>query len=251
MSRSLAIGLCLLASLVAFESHAETVREHRIAEDDIRASLADRYWGDARLGPGLAHFAAVDEAHTLPVGEVLSVPFLVDHEVRRSETLVRVSRAYYGTPRHAAALASLNGIGEPDRLRVGRRIRVPVFEPRSAAPLADAPVLQPAAPRRAAPKARGPHARELRQAVNTLLDGGFDAALTRLEELRAGVLAQDTRDERLLLLRALVFAYVAFERQADACNAYRAFRELDPDTDWDPELVSPRILDAVADCNPF
>ena len=45
-----------------------------------------------------------------------------------------------------------------------------------------------------------------------------------------------------------VYSHVAFERASAACGAYRALRSVEPELELDPDLVSPKILDAVSTC---
>jgi hypothetical protein len=97
-----------------------------------------------------------------------------------------------------------------------------------------------------APPRREPD--ELRRAVNAYLDGRFEESLEMLEALRTPLLAQGSDAEREQLFTHLVFTYVAFERNADACNAYRALRSVSPAARFDTDLTSPKVLSAISTC---
>ncbi len=223
---------------------AEAPSEHSILESDTWEKLAERYWGEPTLARELAHFAAIDAAETLPVGEVLHLPELIEHRVRPGETLRAISRNQFGPPRHAAALARLNRMDSADTLRSGQHLQIPSFSSSviSRPPPDPKPVLaQPIA-------VPNPLRSGLRDAVNAFLDGRFDDAVDQLEALRAEILAHGTQEEQRLLLRNLVLVYAAYDRADDACSAYRGYRHVEPDEVWDPDRVSPKVLKLVEDC---
>ena len=211
--------------------------EHEVVRGETWSSLAQGHWGDAELGRHLATFLGMDAGSDPPTGVVLSMPELLPWRIGSGDTLISVSRTFYGSANRAPALAQLNQIEDPRRLHVGAVLRVPITK------LARRPA--PTASVSAAPRSGGA---ELRRAVNAYLDGRFQESLELLEALRTPLLAHGDDADRERLFVHLIFAYVAFERDAAACSAYRALRSVKPELELDPDLVSPKVLDAISAC---
>jgi LysM repeat protein len=249
------------------ELRLPSASRHEVASGESWNDLAARYWGDAAAGQSLARWCGADAATAPAEGQVLTVPALVRHRIEPGETLVALSRRYYRNPEKAPDLARLNRVANPKRLHAGAVVRLPFFgsvRPEyavQAAPKArvatTAAKKQPAAPparRERKDVAAGPARRngelgaELGGAVNAYLDGNFEDALARLEAQRTSVLASGSKEQRGLLLRYLVFSYVAFDRNDAACDAYSALQRSGADAELDPELVSPKIRGALGQC---
>lgn len=249
------------------ELRLPSASKHEVARGESWNDLAARYWSEASSGQALARWCGSDGA-TAPVkGQVLTVPALVRHRIQPGETLVALSRRYYRDPEKASDLARLNRIADPRRLHAGAVVRLPFFasvRPEQAANAAAraAPSTAPPPPPKAAAAptnrkdvAAGPARREdalsadLSSAVNAYLDGSFEQALARLEEQRPRVLASGSREQQGLLLRYLIFSYVAFDRNDSACDAFAALRKRGADDALDPELVSPKIRSVLDQCS--
>ncbi len=213
--------------------------EYEAGPAETWSSLARDHWGDAELGRDLAVFLGLDAGRSPPTGVALPVPELLPWRIGSGDTLISVSRTFYGNADRAQALARLNRILDPRRLQVGAVLRVPFTK------LARPHPHVPTAGVSAAPRAGGD---ELRRAVNAYLDGRFEESLELLEALRTPLLAHGDDADREQLFKHLIYAYVAFERKAAACGAYRALRSVKPELELDPDLVSPKILDAVSTC---
>lgn len=236
-ARALAVANRLAAGepTAGVELRVPSATAIRVREGETWRSLARDHWGAAELGPELARFLERDPATPVSAGESLQIPVLIPWKVESGDTLVSMSRSVYGSAGGADALARLNRVRDPRRLRVGSVLRVPF--PKLARGVA-APVSAPPPER----------VESLRRAVNAYLDGRYDEALGMLEELRTPVLADGDAAEREQLFRHLLFTYVAFERNQDACAAHRVLRGSGSEPALDPDLVSPKILDAVAAC---
>lgn len=264
-----------------------TARVHPVREGDTWSSIAGTYWGDPALGRALALQLGVDPGSLPEVGASLQIPGLVEWRIRKGESLAVVSRHLYGTPDRTRQIAALSEISEPSRVRVGDRVRAPFLvharvseaestgetesppdsdrgpdDPAPSPPPISAPAEAtgpgtdgPTAPRPVAEPVSAPPSslteedrRTLRSGVNAYLEGSYEEALERLEAIRRSVLAQGDDGERALLLRHLVFLYVAFDRLDDACGPYVALRRIDPEGSLDPDEVSPKVRLAVAGC---
>ncbi len=223
------------------------VEEHTVTAGDSWSVLALRYWGDASLHRQLALYAAGRSDAPLKVGQKLRIGPLISYRLASGDTLASVSRRFYGHPDRATALARFNRVKHPRKLQVGARVKVPIAELGSA-PAASPPPDPVVLVEVAAAPAPDRFEAALRRARNTQLDGRYHDALEQLEALRATVLAQGSRSERVLLLEQLTFIYTAFDRDEDVCNGYRALLQLEPQLEWDGDQVSPKILRLVARC---
>lgn len=228
---------------------------HEVGPGETWSSLARDHWDDAKLGRHLAVFLDLDGSVPPRAGAVLPIPALLTWKVQRGKTLSSLSRTFYGSANRASAIARLNGIRDPRRMQAGAKLRIPFPEiaqqpspPAEVSAQTDAsmPTEVSAQADVSAPPRR--ESDKLRRAVNAYLDGSFEESLQLLEALRTPVLAQGSDAEREQLFTHLVFAYVAFARNADACSAYRALRGVNPAVRFDADLTSPKVLSAISTC---
>jgi LysM repeat protein len=252
------------------------VAAYRILPGDSLARVSRRFYATPELAPLLARMNGLANAGHIIVGRTIRVP--IPHVVEL-ERAVAAEDPVEPEPRASLAeTAPTPPAGEPDpTLPPALASAAPVspVEPAPSRPASE-PARTPAPAQRAETAARpAPRAKPalegepvavapvssppperaalefadaLRSAGNAYLDGRYDAALAALERLRADVLARGTPAEQSTLLRQLAFVYVAYDRSADACSAWRALRRVDGDTALDPNLISPKIRDAVAGC---
>lgn len=213
---------------------------HPLRRGETLAGLAERYYGDARRGKLLEEFNRIEDPRRLPVGGTLHVPLVslrLREEAHRERTGSSPQIARAAGPRPAAP--PRKGKPEPSVAPgsdpVDRKPDGGPARPEAATP--DPPAAEPPAPREA-------FAAEFGVAIAAFEAGDYEAARDLLESLRANVEAGAGDAERRRLLRLLAFVYVAFERAADACEAFGAAGggELDPD------LVSPKIRSTLAAC---
>jgi LysM repeat protein len=232
------------------ELRLPSASRHTVARGESWSDLAARYWGDAALGRALARWCGADGASAPAASEIVTVPALVSHRLAPGETLVALARRFYRDPARAAELGRLNQVKDPRQLHSGRKLRIPLL----AMVVLDAPAEteRPASETAdvASPPAAKPESSpELVAAVNAYLDGDFEDALARLERERSRILASGSDQERGQLLRYLIFSYVAFDRDDAACDALAALQKIEARPDMsDPELVSPKIQDALGRC---
>jgi hypothetical protein len=228
---------------------SETVR---VARGDSWSSLAKRHWGDGRRGSDLALVARGDAAAKLRAGSSVQLPVFVEERLGKGETLAALSRRHYGTSSRAELLTRVNGIKNARRLRVGAKIRVPVLLVEASPQAVQAPEPPvPPQPDVAAPSPEpgsGDFEALLYEAVGAYLDGSYDRALEELETLRPGVLESGQPGEQELLLTNLVYLYVAFDRPDQACETFGELRSLDPQVQFDEDLVSPKIRRLIERC---
>jgi LysM repeat protein len=240
------------------ELRLPSASRHTVARRESWNDLAARYWSDASLGPALARWCGFDPAAPPAVGSVIEIPALFTYRLKPGETLVGLARRFQRDPSRGVLLAELNRVPDPKYVHAGRELRIPVMASvreagETASKSASEPPASASKPSRdvasGPPRSDPALTPDLMSAVNAYLDGDFEAALSQLEQQRPKLLAKGSDSERKLLLRYLIFSYVAFERNDAACDAYAALRGIERKPDLDPELVSPKIRDALARCD--
>jgi hypothetical protein len=243
------------------ELRLPSASRHEVSRGESWNDLAARYWDEAALGPALARWCGVESGAAPAPGQTLTIPALVRHRLAPGETLVSLARRFYRDPAKASELARLNRVRDPRRLHAGKLLRIPLLASISPQPDASDAAMTLAsedAPRVAAASSEADVASgsaerteisaELSGAINAYLDGSFEDALSRLEAQRAGVLASGSDHERSLLLRYLVFSYVAFDRADAACDSFAALRDIAGGSELDPDLVSPKVRETLSHC---
>lgn len=242
------------------------VAPYRIVAGDSLARVSRRFYASPELAPLLARMNGLANAGHIMTGRTIRVP--IPHVIALEgaadsaaaepagpapvpETAPTESSPPPAEPAEAQAEErSADTPKPPASARKPKPERAPAVDIATAARRepdrpAIAPVSSPPPARPTAPE----FADALRGAGNAYLDGRYDAALATLERLREDVLARGTPAERSALLRQLAFVYVAFDRNADACAAWRALGRVDGETSLDPAEISPKIRSAVAGCS--
>ncbi len=94
--------------------------------------------------PSGARSARTSDSPVSPDGEPIAVvpPEFVEYTVRAGDTLAAISERVYGTRSHASVVGRANPFMDPNRLKVGRVIRVP----RDPKNVQGRPLLRPGAP---------------------------------------------------------------------------------------------------------
>ena len=253
--------------------------EHVVQPGDSWASLADGEWKAPSRYRELALLSGRADVVLQP-GERVLIPALIPHRLRERETFAALSRRVYRTPRYADSLARLNGVEDPRLVQVGQVVKLPLVRrvsDASEAPEPHGPSVPPELlPKLAAaevepdpeptpsptpavvrepepaPDVAAPPPTEYLEAIEigvAAYDAGdFRFALDQLEALRSEVLELGTLYERELLLRHLTFLYTAYDRGEDACHAYTELERVAPESNWDPELISPKIIRTTKGC---
>ena len=232
---------------------------HTVRRGDSWSGLSKRYFGDAMLYPVLAGLNGTVSERALRIGERLQIPAVLDHELKRGETLAILAERFYGDPRKGRLLAQFNGVDDPRRLPIGAPLRIPVLslplapaeeEPppvrakRQASPEPSETEPQPPEPVVETASRPSSFATELNAAASAIRSGEFGAARRQLQSLLEPITRVGTpaaRDEHRLLLASV---WVAYDRPEEACRAYGegGVGELDPN------LVSPKIRTVLAGC---
>lgn len=221
--------------------------EHVIAEGEDWAALVTRYWGDRELVDVMP--ALVEPPHAaLEPGTTLRIPALIQHRVQRGESLAVLSRRSYGNPGRTAAIAALNGIDDPNRLRAGQQVHLPVFG-------VPAPGLPAARARTASPPSQAPAAaasldlgQALAGAIEAYHRGEFSEARSALRTLRLPLLESGSAAQRRTLLEHLLLVHAAFDDADLACQSLGDLRGYLEDPALDPEFFSPKVLELSASC---
>lgn len=266
---------------------------HRIRSGDSWSGIAKRYLEKPSAYREIARLNGIAPEKPLRIGDDIVIPVVLDHSLKRGETLAALSKRFYGDVNSSRMLQTFNQIDDPRDLAVGQTIQIPLVSFRSrvstaetkAPSVAEAERADPkpaAAPPRkvekreakpepqpakqasksepqpakqshkvvAKPSPAGPSrlAGEIRTASEAFANGEYDRARSLLESLRDRAADEATDAERADLWRLLAFVYVAFDLPDEACAAHRSLAQTSSETDLDPDLVSPKIRQTLAQC---
>jgi LysM repeat protein len=247
---------------------------HVVRPGDTGSKLAQRYLGRSSAWAAIAELNDLSPTAPLRVGAALVMPVVLRHGLVRGDTLAVLAERHYGDPSRGGLLQSFNRIDDPRELAVGRTIEIPLITLRLAQPPAPAePVAEtePVAKTKAAPAGESiaknvageaadpaPTAtpaptpawfdRGFAEAERAYTAGDFDLARTRIAALADRIGSIPAHADRARLWRLTAFVYVAFDRDDDACAAFRSLRSVESPVEFDPKLVSPKIRETFAAC---
>lgn len=253
--------------------------EHAVRPGDTWSVLARRYLGRPEAWKSVAFLNGVHPEQPLRVGQTLVFPVVLRHDLRRGESLAILAERYYGDPRRGDLLREFNAIDDPRRLSVGQSVEVPLVAFRQEAPPATHaerkepeapdPVVQDGEPPAATPTSTSTTARAespettspaalseprqlfeepLREAAVALAQGRFDDGRERLAALRGPVSTRGTPGDQAELWKLLLALHVAYDNDEQACLAYRSLATLSAPVEADPDLVSPKVREAIDHC---
>jgi LysM repeat protein len=255
---------------------------HRVRAGDSWSAIAQRYLGRPSAYREIAALNGIAPESPLRIGDAIVIPVILRHSLKRGESLVVLAERFYGDAGLSRVLQTFNRIDDPRGLAVGQTVQIPLtsFRPRESAGEVSPPAVAragqadrstsapaPAKPARKqaepTPKPTKPATRtepqaqdagrsrlavELHTASRAFAEGDYERARSLLESLRDGPASEGTAAERAEMWRLLAFVYVAFDLPDEACAAHNALERSTSETKLDPDLVSPKIRQALARC---
>jgi LysM repeat protein len=206
---------------------------------DTWSALAKRHLGRVSASSVLAELNGYAAGQPLRVGARIVFPVVLRHTLARGETLASLADRFYGDAQKAATLQAFGRIDDVKRLAVGTPLEIPLItflrgETDSAVPPPPADERRFESP--------------LAAASRSFADGEYDRAREMLEALREGVTGEGAVSDRLEWGQLLAFVYIALDRDDDACAAYRSGSPPAGPTNFDPDLISPRIRGVLSNC---
>jgi hypothetical protein len=147
-----------------------------------------------------------------------------------------------GTPLEIPLIAFVRTEAEP--AKGDAKVQAAVLAP----PQPPAPEASPAAAAPPAPADDRRFASQLAAAGRSFADGEYDGARETLEALRERVLGEGAVSDRREWGQLMAFVYIALDRDDDACTAYRSGSPPAGPTNFDPDLISPRIRSVLSNC---
>ncbi len=193
--------------------------EHRLEPGETLGALAQRYYGQQRLGALLQESNRLEDPRRLSVGEIVRVPLL---DFRLTAGVEKPEVAQVKTP-------------EPEP------------EPKKMEPV-PAPTPPPEQKPKAPAEPAAQFTREIHTAGELFHAGEFEKSRDLLESIREDVATESPSAERATHARLLAFVYVAFDLSVEACEAYDALAAAPLSRKLDPDMVSPRIRDTLSAC---
>lgn len=108
---------------------AEHVIIHKVKENETLYKIALIYYSNGNYQNEIASYNGItDPAKELKAGMELTIPnpqMMSFHETKKGETLLSISKKYYGTADYLDALANFNGINDPSNLKYGTKLYIP------------------------------------------------------------------------------------------------------------------------------
>lgn len=108
---------------------AERVIIHKVKENETLNNIAMIYYSSSDYQDKIATYNRItDPAKEVKAGMELTIPdpqFMTFHETGKGDTLVSISKKYYGTANYLEALAKFNGISNPNDLKYGTKLQIP------------------------------------------------------------------------------------------------------------------------------
>jgi len=117
-------ALALVATLVAPLVLAGE-RSHVVRAGESASAIAERSYGDSRLGALLLAYNG-RRGTVIHAGEELRVPYCDVHRVRPGDSWSALTKRYLGSAAAWRAVAELNGLAPDEPLRVGQELVFPV-----------------------------------------------------------------------------------------------------------------------------
>lgn len=219
------------------------VTYHRVKEGETWAQLSERFYGDSRRSFMLMEANGGSSGEPPHTGAEILIPYPLRHVAQQGESIPKVAEIYYDDEDQARRLRRFNNL-RTNRLSRGQVVLVPL----------PGLVLSEEG-RRLIEKHTGvsPPVGEVRA-----LQEQITARLPELQEdVRAGRFAEAvalgnrllgagslTGNQIVSIQRELGTAYIAFDREDLAVQAFRAALDRQPDLHLDSVLTSPRVLAA-------
>ena len=229
------VGLRLVVPSVAY---------HRVRAGETWASIAERYYGDARRAFVLveANHGSQDQPSE---GAELVIPYPLRHVAGPSDTVQRLAAAYYGTdaPENIARLRRFNGLGG-NHLDRGQIVLVPLVDLTLSEEGKRLVVVE------TGHAASGGEIRALQESIAAQLPGlGEHVRRGRYVEAialghRLLGTGQLTGNQVVTIQRELGTAFVAIGREDLAVRAFRAALQRQPDLELDSVRTSPVVMRA-------
>ena len=217
------------------------VTYHRAQEGETWAQLAEHFYGDVRRSFMLMEANGGSSGEPPHAGAELLIPYPLRHVAAQGESIPKVAEVYYDDEDQARRLRRFNNL-RTNRLSRGQVVLVPL----------PGLVLSEEGRRRIEKETGAtPAVGEVRA-----LQEQIAARLPELQEhIRVGHFAEAialgnrllgsgslTGNQIVSIQRELATAYVAFDREDLAIQAFRAALDRQPDLLLDSVLTSPRVL---------
>ena len=231
---------------------------HIVRSGDSWSRVAQRYLDRPAAYTEIAALNGIDPDRPLRVGQRITIPVILTHELKPGESLGALARRFYGGPDLIPVLQSFNGIDDPRRLSVGQTVEIPLLAFRTTKDQAAVPTPEPT-PEPTVAAARPPEpipdpepaprfTPQIRVAADAFANDDYVGARDLLERLRERVNTRGVDEDKAELLRLLALVYVAFDHPEKACAAHRSRTRLVGNTPLDPDLVSPKIREIFKRC---
>ncbi|MFQ6077811.1 MAG: LysM peptidoglycan-binding domain-containing protein [Thermodesulfobacteriota bacterium] len=209
---------------------------YSVKKGDTLATIARRFLGDHRRYKVLASINRLDSSQSLSIGSTIKIPIEIPHIVKRGESLAIIANRYYGDPDTFSLIASYNLITDPQAIKPGSEILIPIinlenWEKSASMNASPKPPLLPEQ------QSGFPW---LEKGIHLYFAGEYRSALENLKEaLKRGLKREDDIGKSY---RFLAYSHIALGERDLGKRAFKKALAIQPRLKLDPTYVSPKIM---------
>jgi len=209
---------------------------YTIKKGDTLASIAHTFLGNHRRYQVLASINHLDSPEAISIGKAIRIPIEIPHIVKRGESLAMIANRYYGDPNTFSLIASYNFISDPQAIKPGTEILIPMINleiGEKSAPMSESPK-PPLLPEE---QLGFPW---LEKGIHLYFAGDYRSALQNvMEALKRGL---KRKDDIAKSYRFLAYCHVALGERNLGKRAFKKALDIHPGLELNPTYVSPKIM---------
>ncbi len=209
---------------------------YTVKKGDTLATIARRFLGDHRRYEVLASLNRLNPSQPLGVGSIIKIPIEIPHVVKSGESLAIIANRYYGDPDTFSLIASYNFITDPQALKPGTEILIPIItlEVSETSASMNESSKSPLLPEE---QLGFPW---LEKGIHLYFAGDYRSALQNLmEALTRGLKREDDIGKSY---RFLAYCHIALGERDLGKKAFEKALAIDPKLELDPTYISPKIM---------
>ncbi len=209
---------------------------YTIKKGDTLATIAHRFLGDRRRYLVLASINHLDSPEAISIGKTIKIPIEIPHIVKKGESLAMIANRYYGDPNRFSLIASYNFISDPQAIKPGTEILIPIINleiGEKSTPMNESqkPPLLPEE------QLGFPW---LERGIHLYFAGDYRSALQNLmEALKKGL---KRKDDIAKSYRFRAYCHIALGERDLGKRAFKKALALHPGLKLNPTYISPKIM---------
>lgn len=123
----LIFGKIFLTLALAEEDSSLSYKIHSVQKGETLWRIALSYYGNAKLADFLIKYNNITFPKRLKQEQKIKIPNYISYKVKKGDTLYRISRRILGNARKYSDLAEYNDISNPDFIKIGQILIIPLI----------------------------------------------------------------------------------------------------------------------------